>query len=76
VDKPGHPEAPHVHTNSKWIGHDSGRDEPKYHVDRPFEQGRFTGGLRRGHAFRLAGGNRERFWFNGFYFSVALADFH
>jgi hypothetical protein len=76
VDKAGHPDAPHVHTNNKWIGHDSGRDDPHYHLDHPWEHGRFTGGFGRGHVFRLAGGNRERFWFGGFYFGVAAYDFN
>jgi len=75
VDKGGHPEAPHVHTNNKWVGHDSGRDDPHYHLDRPFEHGRFTGGVGRGHVYRLGGGNRERFGFGGFFFSVAPFDF-
>jgi hypothetical protein len=74
ADKTGHPNAPHVHTNDKWIGHDSGRDDPHYHVDHPWEHGHFTGGFGRGHVFRIAGGGPSRFWFGGFYFGVAEYD--
>jgi hypothetical protein len=74
-DKPSHPEVPHVHHNDQWVGHDSGRDDPHYHVDHPWEHGRFTGGFGRGHVFRLGGGDRERFWFGGFYLSVSPYDY-
>jgi hypothetical protein len=75
ADKPGHPEAPHVHARGdKWIGHNSGPDDPHYHLDHPFEHGRFTGGIGKGHIWRLTGGGPSRFGFGGFFFSVAPYD--
>lgn len=74
-DQPGHPAAPHVDPGNKWVGHDSGPNDPRYHVAQPFAHGRFTGGFGKGHVWRLAGGNRERFWFNNYYWSVWPADY-
>jgi hypothetical protein len=74
-DMAGHPTIPHVDRNDHWIAHDSGRNDPHYHLDRPFEHGRFNGGFGSGHQFRLEGGSRDRFWGHGFYFGVAPYDY-
>ena len=77
VDKKGHPELPHVHANNdQWVGHNSGRNDAHYHVDHPFAHGPFTGGFGPGHVWNLAGGNRERFWFNNWYWDVAPYDYN
>jgi hypothetical protein len=73
-DGAGHPNAPHVHSDSRWIGHGTGPGDAHYHLDHPWAQGHFTGGFGRNHVFRLAGGGPGRFWFGGSFFSVAPYD--
>lgn len=74
-DLPEHPDAPHVHRDDRWIGHDSGRSDARYRIARPWEHGHFTLGIGPRFVYRLEGGNRERFWFQGAYFQVAPDDY-
>jgi len=74
-DKPGHPNAPHVDAGNRWVGHDTGRSDANYHLNHSWEHGRFPGGIGPSHRWQLSGGGLNRFWFNGWYWSVAPADF-
>jgi hypothetical protein len=72
-DQPGHPTAPHVDAGTdRWVGHTP--NPAAYHLDHPWEHGQFPGHVGAGQVWRLVGGAPSRFWFGGFYFSVAPAD--
>lgn len=73
-DEPGHPNAPHVHPDGTWVGHDTGGSDIHYHLDEPWQYGHFSGGFGPGHVWRLGGGSPTRFWFNGYSFAVAPHD--
>lgn len=72
-DQQGHPNAPHV-DGRNWVGHDTGHGDPHYHLDHPWEHGRFTGGFGPSHVWRLGGGGPGRFWFGGWNWMVAPYD--
>lgn len=72
-DHPDHPNAPHV-DGRVWVGHDTGRDDAHYHMDHPWEHGRWSGGFGPHHVWRLEGGDRDRFRFHGWFWRVAPFD--
>jgi hypothetical protein len=75
-DQQGHPEAPHVHAqDDRWIGHDTGRNDSHYHLDHPWEHGRFERPIGASHIWRLRGGGRERFDIGGYFFQVSPYDY-
>lgn len=74
-DKPGHPDAPHVDKGKTWVGHDTGHDDVQLRLDHPWEHGHFAGGFGPSHRWRLEGGGPGRFWFNGWYWTIAPAEF-
>ncbi len=71
-DQAGHPNAPHVEANDRWVGHAGG--DAHYHLDHPWAHGRFGGAIGANHIYRLAGGGPARFGFDGFFFGVAPYD--
>ncbi|HTX42740.1 MAG TPA: hypothetical protein VMD25_12970 [Acidobacteriaceae bacterium] len=73
-DQPGHPAAPHVDAaTGRWQGHPAA-GAAAYHLDHPWEHGHFPYAIGASHVWRLGGGGPSRFWFDGYYFSVAPAD--
>lgn len=74
VDRPGHPDRPHVDDGRQWIGHDGGREDNRYHLDHPWEHGRWDRGFGPQHYWRLSGGRPDRFFFGDGYWAVAPAD--
>jgi hypothetical protein len=74
-DATNHPAAPHVHAqNDEWVGHNTGRDDPRYRLAHPWQHGHFGGPIGPQHVWRLKGGTHSRFNIDGYYFSVAAAD--
>ncbi|MDR3741796.1 MAG: hypothetical protein P4L40_22480 [Terracidiphilus sp.] len=74
-DKAGHPDAPHVDKGKTWVGHDTGSGDARLHQDHPWEHGHFNGGFGPSHRWRLEGGGPNRFWFHGWFWTVAPDEF-
>ncbi len=76
-DREGHPDRPHVDRDNRrerWVGHDWDRNDRRFHLEHPWEHGRFRY-IGRRHVWVLGGGRPDRFWFNGYYFRVAEPDY-
>jgi hypothetical protein len=71
---PDHPAAPHVHTDGRWIGHDSEPGGPRSVPAPSVEHGRFPGRMGGSQVYVLRG-QRERFDAAGASFSVAPIDY-
>jgi hypothetical protein len=73
---PARGERPHVEPNARWVGHEGGRGDARYHIDHPWAHGRFRGPIGRGHVYRLGGWEpaRHRFFFGSSFFLLAPAD--
>jgi hypothetical protein len=69
-EEPGHPRAPHVEPNGEFRGHAIPNDA-HLRTAHPWEHGRFPGAFGRDHIYHLGGGNANRFFLNGWSFSVA-----
>jgi hypothetical protein len=69
-------ERPHVEPGEKWVGHESGPEDRRYHLVHPWPAGRFTGAIGTGHLYRINrwDADRHRFWFNGFSWGIAAWD--
>jgi hypothetical protein len=69
-------ERPHVETGEKWVGHESGPEDRRYHLVHPWPAGRFGGAIGAGHLYRLSRWDADghRFWFNGFSWGIAAWD--
>jgi hypothetical protein len=75
-DQATHPAAPHVHPDTgQWVGHDTGSTDPHYQLAQPWAHGQFTLGFGPRYVFRLEGGSRAGFWFEGSNFQVAPYDY-
>ena len=72
-DHHGHPYYPHV-DGTRWIGHDTGREDEHYRIENPWEHGRWDGGFGRDHVWHLSGGVPEHFSFSGSNWNVARYD--